>query len=224
MRHKLLLGLGLVVCIMALLLGGTLRGLWSYHVTINAIKAKVQELIASESVNSAIAKLIAPENTIHLLHDPAKLDKEIKMVDHAIDVYDIELDKTIAQVRDPLLGGFEKGLIEDIRKKLNAFKDKAAKRSGEVRAAGMAGGVMEKKQDLEYVQVESRALQQAALDLRSRIKDELDTRMGGESRSNYQIALWIIVPSAVFVLILMAGLARAFYLWVFNPIRDLEVG
>src|SRR5690349_2204712 len=29
-RHKLMLGLGLVVAIMALLVGGTLRGLWPY--------------------------------------------------------------------------------------------------------------------------------------------------------------------------------------------------
>ena len=33
-RHKLMLGLVLVVGIMALLLGGTLRGLWSYFGTV----------------------------------------------------------------------------------------------------------------------------------------------------------------------------------------------
>src|SRR5262249_30673351 len=31
-------------------------------------------------------------------------------------------------------------------------------------------------------------------------------------------------PSSVFGLLLMAGLLRSFYGWVFNPIRDLEAG
>ena len=45
-----------------------------------------------------------------------------------------------------------------------------------------------------------------------------------ESRRHYQIALWIIVPSSVLGLLVMLGLMRSFYAWVFNPIRDLEKG
>ena len=46
----------------------------------------------------------------------------------------------------------------------------------------------------------------------------------GESRSHYQIALWMIVPASVVGLVLICGLMPLFYGWVFHPIRDLEAG
>ena len=48
-RHKLLLGVCLVCGILALLLGGTLNGLWSYYLTINSARSKQTELkVAAE--------------------------------------------------------------------------------------------------------------------------------------------------------------------------------
>ena len=43
-RHKLLLGVCLVCGALALLLAGTLRGLWSYYLTMNSIRSKQAEL------------------------------------------------------------------------------------------------------------------------------------------------------------------------------------
>ncbi len=43
-RHKLMLGLGLVVAIMALLVGGTLKGLTSYRATTRTMDRKLVEL------------------------------------------------------------------------------------------------------------------------------------------------------------------------------------
>ena len=57
-RHKLMLGLGLVVAVMALLLCGTLYGLWSNYVTMNFIRYKTAELAAANKLQSAIARLI----------------------------------------------------------------------------------------------------------------------------------------------------------------------
>ena len=53
-RHKLMLGLVLVVGIMALLLGGTLRGLWSYYATVNLIRWKLEEQQQAEKLKEAI--------------------------------------------------------------------------------------------------------------------------------------------------------------------------
>ncbi len=66
-------------------------------------------------------------------------------------------------------------------------------------------------------------LRQNALDLRERIKSELDARLN-ETRGHYQRTGWIIVPSSIFGLLMMIALMRSFYGWVFNPIRDLEQG
>src|SRR5205085_2063039 len=46
-RHKLLLGMGLVVANMALLLGGTLHGLASYRDVMGTTESKVEELEAA---------------------------------------------------------------------------------------------------------------------------------------------------------------------------------
>jgi len=78
-------------------------------------------------------------------------------------------------------------------------------------------------QDLAALEGPKRTLQLGASDLRDHIKRKLNDRLS-ESRRHYQIALWIIVPSGVVGLLVMTGLMRSFYAWVFNPIRDLEAG
>jgi signal transduction histidine kinase len=222
-RHKLLLGLGLVVCIMALLLGGTLLGLYSYYVTMITIRAKFQEKTAADAVKSAVIELIAPDNANRLLGATTQvLESDVRKVGQAIDAYDEQLDATIGLGRDPLNGEYEKQLIDNLRERLADFRTKAEKRIHEMGAIGMANDDKRRKDDLEYVKDERRFLQMAAADLINAIDESIRLQM--EKKSNYQVTLWIIVPSAVFGLLLMAGLTRAFYSWVFNPIRDLEAG
>jgi two-component system NtrC family sensor kinase len=54
-RHKLMLGLGLVVGTMVLLLGGTLCGLWSYYVDMNSLRGKTVELRLAEEFKTAVS-------------------------------------------------------------------------------------------------------------------------------------------------------------------------
>src|SRR5581483_12251561 len=56
-RHKLMLGLALVVGVMALLLGGTLHGLWSYYNTMNNIRGTETELKSAEALKESVGKL-----------------------------------------------------------------------------------------------------------------------------------------------------------------------
>ncbi|HEY7422665.1 MAG TPA: hypothetical protein VH682_00260, partial [Gemmataceae bacterium] len=56
-RHKLMLGLGLVVATMALLLGGTLFGLWSYYLDMNSLRSKTTQLQLAEKIKSAVSDL-----------------------------------------------------------------------------------------------------------------------------------------------------------------------
>jgi signal transduction histidine kinase len=222
-RHKLLLGLGLVVCIMALLLCGTLRGLWSYYMTTLAIRAKVQELGAAEEVRSAVAELTAPENAAGLVKSTSLLPEAIKKVEVALDAYEEKLEETLAQTRDPLAGEHEQGIVAQLRSHLDAFRENAEKRN-EARFSPLGTEETVKRADLEAVGQQSKDLRLGALDLKNHIGEELAQQMGGKSRSHYQATLWIIVPSSVLGLLFMAGLMRSFYAWVFNPIRDLEAG
>src|SRR5262249_28228475 len=58
-RHKLMLGLGLVVGIIALLLGGTLYGLARFRSTMKSIDCKQAELKKAESVRDGVNRLKA---------------------------------------------------------------------------------------------------------------------------------------------------------------------
>src|SRR4051812_18264067 len=60
-RHKLLLGLGLVVGVMAVLLAGTVLGLLSYRNTANIMESKVRELDGVQKFKEAITALARGE-------------------------------------------------------------------------------------------------------------------------------------------------------------------
>jgi signal transduction histidine kinase len=220
-RHKLLLGLGLVVAIMALLLGGTLRGLWSYYSTTNGIRAKLNELIAAEEVRTTVAELLA--NTPEMIKSPReKLPVAAKKVRDALASYEDKLEDTLAHTNDPLNGDHEKGVMEDIGNKLALFEKAVLKRTEEPRGA-MVNDRKVEEDDLDQLKDERKYLNQAALDLREYIKEDLGTRLNS-SRNHYQATLWIVVPSSILGLLFMAGLMRSFYAWVFHPIRDMEAG
>ena len=56
-RHKLLLGVCLVCGALALLLAGTLRGLYSYYLTMNSIRSKQAELKVAEDFKKSVYDL-----------------------------------------------------------------------------------------------------------------------------------------------------------------------
>src|SRR6185437_14400352 len=65
-RHKLMLGLGLVVATMALLLGGTVFGLWSYYLDMNSLRIKTSQLKLAEEFKSAVSDLTRLDETHRL--------------------------------------------------------------------------------------------------------------------------------------------------------------
>jgi signal transduction histidine kinase len=226
-RHKLLLGVGLVVALMALLLSGTFRGLWSYYLTTSSMRHKLQELVAAEDLKTAVAELVARENIVRLLKSHEELPGAVKKVRTALDAYTEKLDETRAQGYDPRAGIYEKGVVDRLNSALDAFQKAVEARIALPRAGG-EGDEQRLEEDLAALNHPQsgpvRQLQVHALDLRNDIKEELDTRLQIESRRHYQTALWIVVPSSVVGLLVMMGLMRSFYAWVFNPIRDLETG
>ena len=94
-RHKLMLGLFLVVGIMALLLVGTLRGLWSYYATMNNIRGKETELKSAEALKESVAnlrRLLTPE-----MFDPGSVEKSIKTAQDRRDDYDKQFEESARQ-------------------------------------------------------------------------------------------------------------------------------
>jgi len=61
-----MLGLGLVVATMALLLGGTVFGLWSYYLDMNSLRIKTSQLKLAEEFKSAVSDLTRLDETHRL--------------------------------------------------------------------------------------------------------------------------------------------------------------
>ena len=110
-RHKLMLGLGLFVAIMALLLGGTLRGLWSYYLTINGIRSKLLELRAAEQFKEAGDRLTALDTHALVVTLPDKLPEEIAGAQQKLQVYRQKLQETLDHGQDPGNGELETELV-----------------------------------------------------------------------------------------------------------------
>ncbi len=266
-RHKLLLGLGLVVGIMALLLGGGLLGLWSYYLTTISIRSKLDELKKAEDLKEAVTRLVAPHNVAHFLRHPdAKITLEVK---NRLDDYESEIQKTQSQKSDRDLVSEDQEWVLELRKDIDNFDSAMRRVAGVATVKGPAANQGDSEGSLELeeeekkeeetgfkvvlsgvvaslgwpqggpgpagfalirlaaaenpVRREAAKLTRDAGDLRNHINEQLATFLR-ESRRHYQLTLWIVVPSSVGGLLLMASLLLSFYTWVFNPIRDLESG
>jgi two-component system NtrC family sensor kinase len=221
-RDKLLLGLGLVVGIMTLLLSGTSRGLYSYYLTTNNIRAKLAELGAAEELKSAVTELVAPENSENLIRNPTLLPKTIRDVRQRLDAYQDQLKETVDNGRDADQGRYETEMIGCLREALDCFQKAVEARMLQPQV-GMQNDDGNNRGHLRALAKPTDTLRRGTLDLRDHIKRELADRLYA-SRSHYQVALWIIVPSSIVGLLIMAGLMWSFYAWMFNPIRDLAAG
>lgn len=139
-RHKLLLGLGLAVVLMTLLLGGTLRGLWSYYLTTNRIRARQAELIAVEEARGAIGLLVSDENVPDLANSPSfDRNKYVVEVRKRLDAYGEQLDASIEENVNPHSGEYEKGMLEKMRQELTALKNDIGKWKGKGNAGPNTG-------------------------------------------------------------------------------------
>jgi signal transduction histidine kinase len=240
-----MLGLVLVVGIMAALLVGTLRGLWSYYVTTNSIRAKVAELKSADEFKENVLQLVAPETLEKFSTNPGHNDVANRIQDtrSKLDEYKKLVEDNYATHREPDPSDQELELVQEIHKNLDRFKEavthpppemivpggsrthRAEPDGNEILALQVLGcpGLLAGSGAVSQVEREVDRLLFNTADLRNRICDQLDSHLS-ESRRHYQVALWIIVPSSIVGLLLMAGLLRSFYGWIFYPIRDLEAG
>ena len=206
-RHKLMLGMGLVVAIMGLLLGGTLKGLASYRATMRAMDIKLEELTAADNFWAAI-KALTPAN-----------DK-VEQAKKALDDFE-EILGGIGGRGEPnrdwkekeYVIALKKGFVEleaALKQDSNAMIVREPTRPNEFVDGGEARQVI-------------KGLEDTAKDLHNGIYSDLKERIKS-SRRDYVVSRAIIVSTSVLAVLMMAGLLRFFYRAVAHPIRDLEQG
>ena len=224
-RHKLLLGVCLVCGVLALLLGGTLHGLWSYYLTMNSIRSKQAEQKVAKLFEIEIydVKNIGKSADANASSDPFTKLLKNEAARTKLAAYEGQLQDTLSQGRDPTNGEHQLRTIAALNTDLDRLEAAAKDEVDCPRliAAGNEDPAAKKLRAAVEEQIDH--LAKDAEDLCNNIDDEIDRRIN-DSREHYQVTLWIVVPASVVGMLIMVGLMLSFYSWVFNPIRDLERG
>jgi len=220
-RHKLMLGLALAVFVLALVLGGAVRGLWAYWSANNNVRDLHKELKAAEEFNQAVARLVAPDTLTRLKQYPADAPEATREARDKLTAYEDALREDLPQRREPGNGEQALALVKILRDDLDLFEKEIVDfaRQPTAKFAGQAESASSDALDKCTAD-----LARSAKDLREYIYGDLDNLVGTRNRQNYQGALWVIVPAVVVALMLLLALLRSFYGWIFYPIRDLEAG
>jgi signal transduction histidine kinase len=216
-RHKLLLGLGVVVGIIFLLITGTLYGLAAFSQTVKTADSKIAELDQAETLKQKISFLrssCAEARRLDVLE--TELAEQATAVRGAVDSFAAQFQDTIGRGREVDKSDHEENLVKDLYTHLEQLDSAVAHVTQK--------GVFESNDDpLVSVRERVRQLDGLADELCHAIKNDLFDRFGTAKRE-YRNSLVIVISTSVLGVLLMAGLLRFFYGWVFNPIRDLQLG
>ena len=217
-----MLGLILVVGVMALLLGGTMHGLWSYWATIQSIKSKDLELIEAEKLRDTITTL---KNRVERFNpaEPSILQDALDDATQKLNAYDAQLDQTLQQgYYDPSMADHARDLVGHLKEGLALLANEFHKLV-QPKVGNNQGDRDLAAESTKHMQDQVDTMERQSGELREVIHGEVEHNIVG-SRRHYQVALWIIVPAIVAGLLLIGSLRWASYSWVVNPIRALEAG
>ncbi|MFO0968534.1 MAG: ATP-binding protein [Gemmataceae bacterium] len=215
-RHKLILGMGLVGAVMALLLAGTLKGLASYRATRQTMESKLEELKRAVELRQYASILVVPCKDT--LGQAGEMRSRLKSVEKALGEYDIALQLTLLQNRDPGHGFRVTPQVQGVREKLAEF-EKAL-------AVAEQPTILKPWDTVQLpfvLRPKSDEVIQASVDLIDAINLDLQSRLNA-AKKDYTISFAIVISTSAFAVLLLAGLLRFFYRWVHHPIRDLESG
>jgi two-component system, NtrC family, sensor kinase len=220
-RHKLLLGLGVVVGVIGVLTVGTLYGLAAFSATVKTTDSKIGELHQAELLRQQISYLrsstsepgVSLDRLVLQLHAKAKAARE------AVDRFLEELQHSITRGREVDTSDHEEKLVGD----LNAELDELEKAIEQITPQG--GFVVETtgKDSLAGVRACVAKLDSYSDELSRAIYDDMANRLAAAKRE-YTDSFAIVLTTSVLAVALLAGLMRFFYGWVFHPIRDLQLG
>jgi two-component system, NtrC family, sensor kinase len=219
-RHKLMLGLGLVVGIIALLLVGTFFGLLSYMAAMKTMTAKLVELRKVDDVKDAMEKLAALEKPEDARLEEPLLRERWRSVNKALGAYEAQLQETLQKGRDPDHGQKELMYIQVLRAGLGKLdKEITAHTTG----PSSGTGALTALHDLPEIKGCIKELVLANGDLQQVIFEDLFKRID-VAKNAHRWSTIIVVTTSIFGVLAMACLLRFFNSWIFFPVRELEQG
>ncbi len=217
-RHKLMLGMFLVVLIMALLLGGTMHAIVSYRNTMKVWDSKLDELEYAYRLKDAINALSAPISIPAQQH--RILFDRIAPVKSALAEFNKKLEEIVDMGRFPDKGKKESGQLDAIAKNLIKLETLLTTVKPSVHFDGGHADLLEPQTPIA---ISIKGLNTDVTDLIGSITDEL-SRSVQKTRADARKSILLLLSTGGLAVLLMAGLLRFFYRWVAQPIRDLEMG
>ena len=225
-RHKLMLGMGLIMAVMGLLLAGTLKGLASYRATMRAIDSKLVELSEADNLRAAIKVLgeatpSASQAAVYLQSQAADLHQKVQKAREALEEYREKLQDTVNHKRDPDQGYQEAEQVKAMQQRFARLEEAlATARNPHVFTPGEVNSLLLEGTPVRLAIDE---LLRTSNDLHNLIYTDLHDRIK-ISKTDYKVSFGIVMTTTVLAVLMMAGLLRFFYRSVAYPIRDLEQG
>ena len=214
-RHKLILGMALVLAVMALLLVGTLNGLFTYRATMRMIDDKLPELKKAEDLRTQIRAFTAHSKEGG--HQPRFLDDELKKARAALEEYRVQLQES--NRRNPDQGREEAQMAEAIEQSFDRLEERLheAMEPSVAPLRDIKGPLAEGSP----VRREIDEALRASGDLVNILNSELSRRVS-DGRNGYRTTVALLIGTSSAAVLLMAGLLLFFYRWVVRPLRILE--
>jgi signal transduction histidine kinase len=181
----------------------------------------------SEEANAAAALITAVEGLVPA--DPSQPERmrelraKIQEAKKRLDEYEAQFQITLSRKRDPNRGRNERYQIPAIRELFSELEKEIAAPCESVPASLGTDSQPSIRAYRDAVQKVLVRLKEATKDLRDQVNKDIKDRID-DAREAYLISLWIVGSTYVVSAVLMLGLLRFFYRWIFYPVRDLEQG
>jgi two-component system, NtrC family, sensor kinase len=215
-RHKLLLGLGLVAALVAVLLGGALKGLDSYRTTIKTLDGKLVSLGHAVKLRSLVQKL----------NEFGEAGTALMRLRDTLDQARVELGLSVQELKDRGLYLADPDRSADTNFKMNILihalgegLDRVERALNEAERAPVPVYIPGDKGIREAVLSVNRTADEVIGQLNVDCYDRFRV-----AKADHRLSLIVVLATSAVGVVLMAGLLRFFYRWVFYPIRDLQQG
>jgi two-component system, NtrC family, sensor kinase len=226
-RHKMWLGMALVVGIMAILLTGVLKGMEGYRQSLRSVECKLAELNKAVAFQNAITGLPTYAPRAEAPPGQEAATRESIRAQKLREAIDTELRPKLEEYRESLQRTLERRAPHDIFtgtqqylacKTLVDQLDTAMKRetSGDPHIGGNWDPLAESDRIVKNLRV-------AATDLISNLRDDM-LLITHQSQREQRVSLIILISSTVAAVVCMIGTLRFFYRRLLKPIRLLEQG
>ena len=217
LRHKLMLGLALVVGSVGLLLGGTLYGIRSYLTTVQTTERKIEEI---KVLTVLVTELREPERLADtsVTDELAAFRRHSRKTSEWLAYYRQVNAESVARGLDPdgeghkadLCNRLEEALgqldraVEEVKVRVESDKSEALRNNALVRKA------------YDWARLNAEYLRIAAT-------DDIETSIRQSDRTIRQSVV-IVVGATLQSVVLVFALLYYFRQWIYSPIRELQAG